>query len=166
MILKYENLIEKLSDKYFAHSCVNKEDTLADIMSKIKPKPKTIVELGTYFGVSTAILASICDVYTFDVKRYHEADVVWKELGVRGNIYQYIIEDSTVTQFIMEGKYYDFAFIDSVHDYDNAKIDFEVVERCGRVLFHDNNDRFPGVSKFCEEIGCKKIGDFGYWEAK
>jgi len=166
VVLRYKEIIKKLDSKYLAHSCIEKKDTFLEIMLSIKPKPIVIVEIGTYFGVSTVILASICDVYTFDVHYYKETKYVWNKLKSQKNIYPYIVTNSSATKLLLRDKKFDFAFIDSVHDYENAKIDFEVVKKCGRVLFHDNNDKFPGVAKFCREIGCKKIEDFGYWEDK
>jgi len=166
MILRYKEIIKKIDNKYFAHSCINSKDLFANIMTGIKPIPKTTVEVGTYFGVSTIILASICDVYAFDVKYYSETEYIWNKFKTKGNIFYHIVKDSDETKQILKDKLFDFAFVDSVHNYENAKADFEVVSKCRRVLFHDNNNRFPGVAKFCKEIGAKKIGDFGYWEEK
>jgi len=165
MILKYKDIAKKLESKYFFHSSINSENTFSKIMADIKPVPTSIVEIGTYFGISTAILASICKVYTFDVRYFPEVDYVWSALGVKENIRSYIVENSDWTKIVLKDIPFDFAIIDSVHDEDNARKDFDIVKKCGRVLFHDNNDRFPGVQKFCKEIGCKKIKEFGYWEA-
>jgi len=168
MILRYKEIAKKLDSNYLAHSCIHSDNLFSNIVASIEPVPKNIVEVGTYFGISTAILASICTVYTFDIKYYSETEHVWNKFKtiIDGNIFYYIVENSDKTKEILKNISFDFAFVDSVHDYENAKIDFEVVKKCGRVLFHDNNDTFPGVAKFCEEIGAKKIGDFGYWRAE
>lgn len=147
----------------FWHSCVMKNNLFSKIIYDIKPI--RAVEIGTYFGVSTAILASICDiVYTFDINFYPETQRIWKLFKVKNKINYNLVKDTDETKEILKSLSFDFAFVDSVHEYQEAKRDFEAVKRCGKVLFHDNNDNFIGVKNFCSEIKCKTIGDFGYWE--
>lgn len=152
---------------------------------------KVVVEIGTYKGFSTAILASKADmVYTFDVKYQPETEWVWETFGVKDKIKYFVIgkskfKDKGIKDFefhyaqnnivdhkasrqnianIIENLDFDFAFIDGNHTYKDAKADFEIVKRCGRVLFDDNCRYFSGVQQFCKEIGVKTIGDFGYWQ--
>jgi len=151
---------------------------------------KTVVEIGTYRGFSTAILASKADmVYTFDVKYQPETQWVWGTFGVKDKIKYFVIgeskfKDKDIKDFefhyaqdnivdhqasrnkikeIIKDLDFDFAFIDGNHTYKDVKADFEVVRRCERVLFDDAN--FREISRFCREIKVKRIGlTFGYWQ--
>jgi len=162
-MITYKDLAKKLPLEMFNHSAVMKDNLFAKIISDIKPK--IAVEIGTYFGVSTTILASICDnVYTFDVKFYPETSKIWDLFKVKNKIVYMLVTSTDETKYILKHTNFDFAFIDSVHKYEDAKRDFNIVKKCGNVLFHDNNDNFPGIKKFCSEIGCTKIGDFGHWK--
>lgn len=152
---------------------------------------KIVVEIGTYKGFSTAILASKANrVYTFDVKCQLDTIWVWETFGVSHKINYFIIgeskfKDKSIDDFdfryaqsivvdhkasrktiagIIKNLNFDFAFIDGNHTYEDVKADFEIVKKCGRVLFDDNCRSFSGIQRFCKEIGAEKIGDFGYWQ--
>lgn len=166
MVLRYKEMSEKLDSKYFSWSCVNPKNVFTDIIARIKPIPKTIVEIGTRYGISAAILASIGKVYTFDIEYYSETEHVWNELNVKKNIHYFIVKNRKEIRKILKKIKFDFAFVDGNHTYKDVKADFELVKCCERVLLHDNFKGFPEIAKFCREIGCKKIGRFGYWEKK
>jgi predicted O-methyltransferase YrrM len=61
---------------------------------------------------------------------------------------------------------FDFAFIDGDHSYDAVAADFEMVKRCGAVLFHDY---VPGneVARFIDELPQDQVSRmdmFGFWQ--
>lgn len=143
------------------------------------------VEIGTYKGLSTALIAQFARrVHTFDTVDYREKYRIWKELKVSRNISFYLIKSRTMgkdtfTSFagthiptgkeadiktILDKIKFDIAFIDGEHNYKNVKADFELVKKCGRVLFHDVDPQFVEVNKFVREIGTKINGNIGYWE--
>jgi len=145
----------------------------------------TIMEIGTYRGLGAAYMAHFANkVYTFDVVDYPEKYKAWYELGVSNKINFYLIKFRDVKNGVFKnivGTYeltmkevdikpiidnieFDFAFIDGNHTYEDVKADFELVKRCGRVLFHDVSSRFEGVRKFIKELGVKITGNIGYWE--
>lgn len=165
-MLKHEDISEKLDRKYFSWSCVHSDNVFTDIIAGIKPTPKTIVEIGTRYGISAAVLTSTCKVYTFDIEYYSETEYVWNELNVKKDINYFVVNNRKEIRKILKKVKFDFAFVDGNHTYKDVKADFELVKHCGRVLFHDNFKGFPEIAKFCREIGCKKIGRFGYWEKK
>jgi len=80
-------------------SAVRIDDHFYKLLSSIKPPPKTIVEIGTYRGVATLMMATLADkVYTFDTTYQEHAEQIWKEFGVRHKI-QYIIVDAYKTGY-------------------------------------------------------------------
>lgn len=147
-------------------------------------KPEIVVELGTYRGLSTVILAFMCEkVYTYDIIYQKDTEFLWELFKVKNSIEYFYCGPQRdfpipteeflilvrkyrpiIKQAIDDLEYFDFAVIDTYHDYENVKADFELVKRCGKVLFHDWRDSFPQIGKFMKEIGATKRGEFGYWE--
>jgi predicted O-methyltransferase YrrM len=109
---------------------------------------RTVLEIGTYRGVSAAEMAQYCDrVATIDLKHgkleqmgeSFDRRALWDSLGVH-NIDLYLVEDNARKAKLIKGLEFDFAFLDGAHDKTVAN-DFEMVKRCGRVLFHDYDPR-------------------------
>ena len=165
-MLGFRDLIKKIDGKYFKGSCTYSDNNeLQEILLGINPKPKAIVEIGTYHGLSTLVFAGICDVYTFDIKDYTTGRDIWNQFETKGKITKYIVKDSSETAKILKDIDFDFAFVDVIHKYKPTKEAWELVKHCGRVLLHDNFERFPEVMKVCSEIGCERLLNYyGYWE--
>lgn len=127
---------------------------------------QNIVEIGTYKGVSAAYMAKFVNrVYTFDIKDYSIKCKVWEDVRVRDKICSYVVRDRKGIKEILDMIEFDFAFIDGCHRYGDVKKDFELVKRCGQVLFHDVI-AIKGVKKFVNELGnVKTIGNIGYWQS-
>lgn len=123
------------------------------------------IEIGTWRGVSTAILAHYADkVTTVDIKYYDIAPHVWLWAGVKGKITYYVAENNKLKRKLLEETGFDFAFIDGDHSYEGVKYDFECVKKCGRVLFHDYTENCPGIIKFVDELeGVEKNDPFALW---
>jgi len=69
-------------------SAVRKEDNFFRLMKSIKPVPKNIVEIGTFRGISTTLLASFAEekVYTFDVLYQQATQLIWELFDVKDKI--------------------------------------------------------------------------------
>jgi len=99
----------------------------------------TIVEIGTFNGVTSAFLSQYCDtLVTIDI---NESQVetrrqLWENLGIN-NIIPYTIRNDEEKKDILKNYDYDLVFIDGGHSYDEVKFDYELTCKCGRVLFHD-----------------------------
>ena len=109
---------------------------------------RTVVEIGTFRGCSAAVLSRYCDkVVTLDLKHgqleQHNTPFdrisFWRSLGI-DNIELRLIEDDTEKAELLGSLDFDFAFVDGAHD-ETVKDDFELVKKCGHVLFHDYDDR-------------------------
>ena len=62
---------------------------------------------------------------------------------------------------------FDFAFIDGDHTGDRPAKDFELVKKCGRVLFHDRTrEAVKAVIDALPKDEVEIMGGFAYWERK
>jgi len=166
-----DKILEQLDRKLFIHSCIFVDNTLDDILRSLKFN--YAIELGTLRGLSAIILAEYAKekVYTFDVEEHIEKYEIWKKFKVEDKIYSYVAKDRKEIKRILEDANYqlnfkfDLAFIDTVHDYNSAKADFELVKNCKYVIFHDAD--LNGVDEFINETNAKIINKtFAIWENK
>jgi len=156
-------------------SAVNEFDFLSQFMQSINPEPIDIIEIGTFLGVGTALLASYSrTVFTFDIM-YRNSHPIWNIFGVADRINCYTGKQEFIDRVIqdlqnLEQFKFNLAVIDGEHKRKNVEHDFELTKFCGRVLFHDVN--IPEIRKFViDEIGGKILNKdtdedakFGYWE--
>ncbi len=153
-------------------SAINEHDFLANFMKNLIPSPIDVIEIGTFMGIGSALLASYCQtVFTFDIW-YRNAHHIWNELEVDDRINCYTGNQKFIDDVIKALSYnpklkFNFAFIDGMHKVKNGKHDFKQVKFCKRVLFHDVN--IDEIGDFIKEIGGKIIKSkesvkFGYWE--
>jgi hypothetical protein len=125
-----------------------------------------MVEIGTWRGLSALVFASWgIKVHTFDIIEQEHCKPLWAHFGM--DIDQHVCADRAEISGWMDITPFDFAFIDAVHNYENVKADYQMVKRCGNVLFHDYHETdFPGVYKFCNEIGAEPGPYSAFWTAK
>jgi len=125
-----------------------------------------MVEIGTWRGLSALIFASWgLKVHTFDILEQEHCRPLWERFGA--DIDQHVCHDRDEIRDCLDGLNFDFAFIDGVHNYEGVKADFEMVKRCGHVLFHDyHKDRFPGIYQFVNEIGGVAGFESAWWPAQ
>ena len=137
------------------------------------------VDIGTCNGIATAYIAQFANkVYTFDIKERPVMHKVWDDLEVRDKIYFYVIKgrDDNLSKDkraidmggVLDNINFDFAFVDDGHSENDLEEDFKLVQRCGKVLFHDASKiYYPHIYKFMRRIGAKQLHDWlGYWEIK
>ena len=143
-----KNKIRAISPKLLRKSAINIRDgdfILELVINYLKPK--TVLEIGTYRGVSAAVMSQYAKVHTIDLfegklelageefDRYK----LWEELGASG-ITLHLVEDDVEKAGLIKTLDFDLAFIDGAHE-ETVKDDFEMVKRCRNVLFHDVDDR-------------------------
>lgn len=109
---------------------------------------RTALEIGTYRGVGAAEISQFVDrVVTVDLHHGRleqlgeewDRHAFWRSLGI-DNIVLHLVDDDAEKAEFVRGLDFDFAFIDGAHD-QRVRDDFELVKRCGRVLFHDVDSR-------------------------
>jgi predicted O-methyltransferase YrrM len=101
-------------------------------------------------------------VHTFDIRNLYDLKT-WEKLGLASKIEFHLIKDREEIKQILKDIEFDFAFVDEDHS-EKVRDSFELVKRCGRVLFHDiEHPKFPEVSKFMDEIGARRLDRNGYW---
>ena len=100
---------------------------------------KCIVEIGTWQGVSAAILAEHAgSVITLDIVQRPEPERVWKFFGVQDRVHQMIVESDEKKAAVLRHLDFDMAFIDGDHSRSKVLLDFAICRaRCKTILFHD-----------------------------
>lgn len=140
------------------------------------PSVPTVVEIGSYAGRSTAVIASAATAVRRDVRVYaidpHEGYVTDNDLGLqssgettlerfRAHISAASLEHAVVaiTKPSYEVDWHRpiaFLYIDGLHDAENVARDFNHFERWlpvgGYVAFHDYSDEWPAVRAFVDQI--------------
>jgi hypothetical protein len=135
---------------------------------------KHAVEIGTWRGVSSCLLSRYAEKVTTIDKCYHPERVpVWMYFGILSDINSVIVEDDYVKAQAIDTMDFDFAFVDGDHTYEGVEYDFNLVKKCGRVLFHDYGIQPPrdgvGVTEFVDTLEKTELTldpPFAYWEAK
>lgn len=143
------------------------EPFLREIFKAVNPT--RAVEIGTLYGVTTALLAHYCkEVITIDVNYQQTASYVSHFFGVNEKIKHVIIKGEADKKELLDSFDFDFAFIDALHTYDGVKSDFECVEKCGKVLFHDYGlPNHKGITRFVDELPKEDVmiyKPFALWE--
>ena len=165
----YDDIYSKLStyDKYgFGFICggtsVRPDNIIQKVMTHVKPIES--VEIGTYRGLSTVVIASMCSrVHTFDIKYWGpDVDFIWTLFGVNDKIVYTVVNDDFTKKNNLKDKDFDFAYIDGDHTIPRVEFDFDITKKCGHVLFDDAD----GIAQFLKTIDSINITKrFAYWSA-
>ena len=106
-------------------------------------QPKRALEIGTAIGYSSSVmaLASDCVIDTIekDSERIARAKQLWKTLGVDGRINCYQGDADEVLADVVDGKTYDFVFLDGAKSAYKRQLLFlqDYIEKDGIVLCDD-----------------------------
>jgi len=126
------------------------------------------IDLGTAKGITAALIAHYANkVYTFDKRELLVANSVWDRFGQKDKIKFIKVSTNRDKTEAIKTLDFDFAFIDDQHDYEGARIGFEATKKCGRVLFHDYSDKWPGVKEFVDTLPKKELtikNTFAFWK--
>lgn len=149
-------------------------------------RPKTVLEIGTYNGMTTLQMALNCPststVYTLDLPEGTEVSQplsvldTWVSKGLRQKFstatgsYFSGRKDVRIVQLLGDSATFDFSaivgspdliFIDAAHDYANKKIDsenaFRLIAPKGIILWHNYDDvSCPDVTKYLADLATSR----------
>lgn len=131
----------------------------------------TCIEIGTYQGITAVILSQffkkvVCVSVDDDPRRIIKHDIV-SDLGIN-NITFYDVKNNREKGALVASQRFDFAYVDGDHVHDTYT-DFELVRRCGRVLFHEYWPLQPPVWNLVNSLPQNEIiraqhDCFAYWK--
>jgi predicted O-methyltransferase YrrM len=138
---------------------------LQKIISEIKPV--VCLEVGLAFGVSSLFICGAIEKTNNSphivINPYQNRAEVWRGIGLHnlrksgyGEIVEFIELPShqALTQLYAQGRKIDFAFIDGMHLFDYALVDFFLIDKIikvGGILVFDDAD-WPAIRKLCRFI--------------
>lgn len=100
-------------------------------------KGKRCIEIGTYSGMTALVLARYFgEVVTFDIWPHTAKRTIAEHCGVKNIRFVDIKDNAEKAKLIAEIASFDAAYVDGDHMRD-TETDFDLVRRCGRVLFHE-----------------------------
>lgn len=127
---------------------------------------KRCIEIGTANGITALVLArTFHEVVSLDIRPHTMKRTVAEYLGVK-NIRFVDIKDNAEKASLIGGLEFDAAYVDGDHANDTVT-DFALVERCGRVLFHEYWDQQPPVWNLVNTLrrrgSVEVVGKFALW---
>ncbi len=174
-----QQIIDLYGNDFIRRSALNLPNGENEISRFMNGDIKVAVEIGTLRGCTSVVMSKYCDkLYTFDLKSgqienrdWQSKDnrySLWNKLGIN-NIELILINNDKEKEKIIDNLEFDFAFIDGDHSFEGVKKDFDIVKKCGRVLFHDYDARLNQPCYVRDFINTIKYGkfeytiDFAYW---
>lgn len=106
-------------------------------------QPKSVLEIGTAIGYSSSVMAicsdCVIDTVEKDGERIAQAKKLWKQLGVEDRINSYHGDADMLLESIIEGKTYDFVFLDGAKSAYKRQLEMLTshIEKGGIVLCDD-----------------------------
>ena len=153
-----EKLIEKFGDDINQMSCVYIGDGEKSLRHFLDGKKfDTIIEVGTYQGVSTAILSEYAKkVYAIDIVDFPLRDKIFYFLDI-DNVEFYKCEADFADKEkhikkIMKNEKVDLVFLDGDHWGQALEQEFNLVKDIPEILIHDYEKAFPIVYDFCNGL--------------
>lgn len=166
-----EKTLRKFGTMAFARSSACME--FEAFLKRIGAAGGTCLEIGTYQGITAIILSQffdrvICVSVDDDPRRIIKRDIV-AYLGIK-NIRFFDVKSNAEKAKLIGDLDFQFAYSDGDHAHD-AQLDFDLVKRCGRVLFHEywaiQAQVFNLVNSLPQdEITRASFDCFAYWNKK
>ena len=176
-------ITKKYSKKILQRSALNLKAGDSDMQYFMTKAPiNNALEIGTFRGITSAFMSQYCKhLYTIDLAHGQiqkiKGTVDWADTEMRHDVWKYLginnidfipVDNDVHKKEVVNNLDFDFAFIDGDHSYKGVKYDFEMVKKCGRVLFHDydDNGKKCPVRDFIKSINYGNIEttkDYAYW---
>ncbi len=137
----------------YSLSVISSQTQYDAFLNFIKKKERhVIVEIGTHEGMTAQILAEFSSrVETFDIRDHIMKYKYWYDNNARRNINFHLIKNDKEKALILDKMDFDFAFVDGSH-MEGVVTDFNLVKKCGSVLFHDYNNDNPKLAKHYHHV--------------
>lgn len=134
---------------------------------------KICLEIGSFYGITAAIMSQYFEE-VIGVTRDRGEDIKMRDriiahLEIK-NLRFVNADDNAHKAAVVKGLKFDFCYQDGDHTND-TQTDFDLVKRCGRVLFHEAWPLQPAVWNLVHslpknEVVWAKFDCLAYWEAK
>ena len=134
-----KEILYRFGKRAFARSAACME--FEAFLKRIGAGGGTCLEIGTYNGITAVVLSQFFDKVVCvsldapDLKRGIIKQQIVDHLGIK-NIKFIDVDSNEQKAEVIRGLTFDFCYQDGDHTHDTYT-DFELVKRCGRVLFHE-----------------------------
>lgn len=129
---------------------------------------KTCVEIGTCKGLTALVLSRFFDtVVSVDIVADHQRNEIAEFVGVK-NVHFMTVANNYEKADLLDKLVFDAAYADGDHAQDTM-LDFSLVRKCGRVLFHEYWEVQPEVMRLVSRLAKQghvvTSGKFALWTA-
>ena len=164
-------IMKKFGKKAFGRSsaCAEFENFLCTLVGT--DRSHVALEIGTFYGITAVLMSQyfervICVSVDLEGDREMKRRIV-DHLGIR-NVSFYDARDNADKAKFIHAAEFDFCYQDGDHTND-TRTDFELVRRCGRVLFHEYWPLQPAVWNLVnslpqQEVIRARYDCLAYWE--
>lgn len=171
---RWEAIYRREQERGLTEKSAVNEKAFIDFIRSLKLEGQTVVEVGTYKGLTAAFLATeAARVITFDLKDYRKyQNWIWHKAGLLDRIEFHQNKSAADIRAVLKGQKIGFAFIDGVEPAEELEKVFRIVKKAKRVLIHNAKDtpKYTETMKFVNKIlktDYRRIGSQSvYWEKK
>lgn len=164
-----KKILRKFGKNAFARSSACME--FEAFLRRINARGKCCVEIGTFYGITAVVLSQFFDrvvCVSLDVpEALQQKHEIVRYLGIK-SIRFFDVANNVGKRKLIQQLDFDFAYSDGDHAHD-ARSDFDLVKRCGRVLFHEYWPLQPPVWNLVNalpqsEVTRAAFDCFAYWQ--
>lgn len=163
---EFKALIARYAGREFSRKSIISIRDGAGVIERLlgEGKYRRVLEIGTYRGVSSAYMAQFVErVTTIDLvegkmeqdRQLFDRVRFWTALEI-DNIDLRLVNSEEEKAALIETLDFDFAFVDGDHEGEAPALDFELVKRCGTVLFHDYSGN-NGVTALVDSLPREEV---------
>lgn len=162
-------ILKKFGKRAFGRSSACME--FEDFLRRIAVTGKTCLEIGTFHGVTAALLAQhfgqvLCVTIDEPATRSLRDQII-EHLGVT-NVRFFDVANNEMKAELIGRLDFDFCYQDGDHTNDTLT-DFDLVKKCGRVLFHEYWPLQPAVWNLVNSLPRQEVmrahfDNLAYWE--
>lgn len=167
------SVLKRFGKKVFARTSALME--FESFLKRIGASGETCIEIGTYQGITAVILSQyfervICISLDQEPPGVIKKQKIVDYLGIKNVVFYDINGNDEKQKIISKVRNFDFCYLDGDHAND-TRLDFDMVKRCGRVLFHEYWPIQESVWNLVnslpqDEVIRAEVDCFAYWERR